>query len=335
MVERINRRVVLARRPTGELAHDLFDIEDVPLRQLDAGEVHVKVAYIGVDAFIRTTFDEGAYHGTAALRAPVTALGVGEVVASRFDGLSAGDWVTGPVMAQTDAVMPGNMFTAIDVNAAPASAYLGVLGLTTGLTAYFGMRDVAEVRDGDVVVVSAAAGAVGSCAVQIARALGAGKVIGIAGGPDKMRYLSQTLGVDGAIDYRNDDVAARLDALAPDGIDAFFDNVGGENLDRVLDRLRTGARIAICGAISQYGDMEHVRGPRLYLRLAERNSRMAGFTVTHYAEQFGEAMTQLGQWMAAGTLHLPEQVEHGIDAFPEALLKLFNGGHVGKLLVKA
>jgi len=228
--------------------------------------------------------------------------------------------------------MPAAMFKKIDTGLAPPSAYLGLLGMTTGLTAYFGLLEVVNVNEGDTVVVSGAAGAVGSVAGQLASIQGA-RAIGIAGGPDKVRYLTDTLGIDGAIDYKNDDVGARLDELAPDGVDVYFDNVGGELLDTLLDRLRTGGRVSICGAISQYDDLSDVRGPKLYLRLAERNARMCGFTVDHYADRFGEATAKLAGWMQEGRLKLPEHVEEGIERFPAALIMLFTGGHMGKLLV--
>jgi NADPH-dependent curcumin reductase CurA len=244
-----------------------------------------------------------------------------------------GDWVFGPTLAQTHALMPAAMFNKIDTSVAPPSTYLGILGLTTGLTAYFGLLDVAGVAAGETVVVSGAAGGVGSVACQLAKIAGA-RVIGIAGGPEKLRYVTDTIGADAAIDYKAGNVGQRLDELAPRGIDVYFDNVGGDLLDTVLDRLATGARVSICGAISQYENMENVRGPRLYLRLAERNARMAGFTVDHFAARFAEAIPRLVEWMRAGRLVLPEHREHGIDRFPAALVMLFRGGHVGKLLVE-
>ncbi|NJN50761.1 MAG: NADP-dependent oxidoreductase, partial [Gammaproteobacteria bacterium] len=227
---------------------------------------------------------------------------------------------------------PGAMYQKMTRRSRPPPTYLGVLGLTTGLTAYVGLLEVINVNQGDTVVVSGAAGAVGSVACQLARIAGA-RVIGIAGGADKTRYLTDTIGADAAIDYKNEDVGARLTELAPKGVDVFFDNVGGELLDTVLDRIATGARVSICGAISQYQHLDDVRGPKLYLRLAERNARMCGFTVDHYASKFGEASVRLAGWMNEGKLKLPEHVEPGIDRFPGALIKLFTGGHKGKMLV--
>jgi NADPH-dependent curcumin reductase CurA len=329
----INRRIVLASRPEGMPQESDFALEESELLPLGDDQVTVEVSHLSIDAFIRTTLDARVgHHGSIPLGAPIVALGVGKVTDSTFEGLSAGDWVTGPMMAQTHAQMPGAVFQRIDTDIAPPSAYLGALGMTTGLTAYVGLLEVVGVSGGETVVVSGAAGAVGSVACQLAKIQGAA-VIGIAGGAEKGRYLTETIGADAAIDYRNDDVAARLDQLAPDGIDVYFDNVGGELLDIVLDRLATGARVSICGAISQYDHLDDVRGPKLYLRLAERNARMCGFTVDHYSERFAEAREKLAGWMTEGRLTLPEHIETGIERFPAALNMLFTGGHMGKLLV--
>jgi NADPH-dependent curcumin reductase CurA len=329
----VNRKIVLRSRPQGLPREENFAIETETVGEPPPGMILVEVSHISIDAFIRTTLEAQGFHGSVAIGTPVTALGVGRVLASAAEGLAPGDWVAGPTLVQTHALMPGAMFQRIDVAAAPPSAYLGILGMTTGLTAYFGMLEVARVKAGDTVVVSGAAGAVGSVACQLARIHG-GRVIGIAGGPDKVRFLTETIGADAAIDYKGEDLGARLSALAPNGIDVFFDNVGGELLDLVLDRLAPRARIAICGAISQYDHLQDVRGPKLYLRLAERNACMCGFTVDHYAAQFGAASQRLRGWMNEGKLQLPEHVEAGIERFPAALAKLFTGGHLGKLLVK-
>lgn len=330
MVE--NRKIVLKSRPRGMPREENFAVETEALGEPREGMVLVEVSHISIDAFIRTTLEDGGIHGTVPIGTPVTALGVGQVIASAAEGLAAGDWVTGPTMAQTHAMMPGAMFQKIDTSVTPPSAYLGILGMTTGLTAYFGLLEVAGVNAGDTVVVSGAAGAVGSMACQLAKIHGA-RVIGIAGGPHKVRYLTDTIGANAGIDYKNEDVGARLSALAPDGINVYFDNVGGELLDTVLDRIAPGARVSICGAISQYEDLSDVRGPKRYLALAERNSCMCGFTVDHFMARFGEATPRLIAWMNEGRLKLPEDIETGIERFPAALAKLFAGGHMGKLLV--
>ncbi|MEM7100199.1 MAG: NADP-dependent oxidoreductase [Pseudomonadota bacterium] len=329
----INRKIVLVSRPDGYPKVDDFKLIEESVPELGDDQVLLAAEHLSIDAFIQTTLDgDPGFHGTMELNTPVVALGVARVVESRFDGLNQGDAVFGPIGAQTHLVGPGNMFRKLQEDAAPARAYLGALGMTTGLTAYAGMISVGEVAQSDTVAVSAAAGAVGSVACQLARIKGA-KVIGIAGGPEKVDYVVNTLGCDAGIDYKSDDVRAKLAELAPDGINVFFDNVGGEILDDVLDNITKGARVVICGAISQYDDLSSVRGPNLYLRLAERNSSMRGFTVDTFAADFPAMEADIAGWMSAGELTLPEHIVEGIDNFPEALTLLFNGGHKGKLLV--
>jgi len=331
----INRKVVLAKRPEGIPDPSCFRLEEEELAPLDEGQVRIDVSHLSIDAFIRTTFEAVAYHGSAAVSSTIPALGVGRVRESRSDRFKPGDAVAAPLGAQTVATLPDMMLQPIDEKRAPMTASLGVLGMTTGLTAYFGIREVGQVKSGDTVVVSAAAGAVGCLAGQIAKIDGAERVIGIAGGAEKCAYLTKELGFDAAVDYKGEDVDERLRELAPEGIDVYFDNVGGPMLDVVLDQIREQARVVICGAISQYhGDMSKgVRGPNLYLRLAERHARMEGFAVTHFGARFGEAESQLAEWLGAGTLRLPEQIEHGIENFGATLQMLFVGGNTGKLLL--
>jgi NADPH-dependent curcumin reductase CurA len=330
----VNRKVVLASRPRGVPAESDFRVETEPLAPLADGQVRVDVSHLSIDAFIRTALETSGYHGSVPLGGTIVALGVGRVRESRAAGYAAGDWVTGPLLAQSVATLPAPMLRVIDTTRAPATAYLGALGLTTGLTAYVGVRRVGGVRAGETFVVSAAAGAVGCVAGQVAQRDGA-RVVGIAGGPEKCRFVTEQLGFDAAVDYKRDDVAEQLRAAAPGGVDVYFDNVGGPLLDVVLDQIRLRARIVICGAISQYsGDMSKgVRGPALYLRLAERQSRMEGFAVTHFPEAHAEAEAALASWLREGRLRLPEHVEHGLERFGAALAMLFTGGHSGKLLL--
>jgi hypothetical protein len=334
MAAETNRKVVLAHRPSGIPEPSCFRVEQEALSPLEGGQVRVDVSHLSIDAFIRTSLEEVAYHQPVPIGGTITALGVGRVRESRSDRFAPGDAVMAPLGAQTIATLPDVMVQPIDEKRAPITAYLGVLGMTAGLTAYFGIREVGHVQAGETVVVSAAAGAVGSLAGQIARLDGA-HVIGIAGGPDKCRYLTKELGFDAAVDYKGEDVDARLREVAPEGIDVYFDNVGGPMLDVVLDQIREQARVVICGAISQYhGDMSQgVRGPNLYLRLAERHARMEGFAVSHFGAQFGPAQSQLADWLAEGVLKLPEHVENGIENFGATLQMLFEGGHTGKLLL--
>ncbi len=333
MADATHRRIALVRRPGGMPAPEDFRLEEGPQPELPDGQVRVAVDTLSIDAFIRTTLNEDSYHPSVPVGGTVGAIGVGRVVESRAEGLAAGDPVSGPLGAQSHAVVPPFLLRKLDLSQAPLTAWLGAVGLTTGVTAYFGIREVGAARSGDTVLVSAAAGAVGSMAAQIARLEGA-RVIGVAGGPEKVRFLEGELGLDAGIDYKGEDVDARLRELAPDGIDVFFDNVGGEILDVALDQIRERGRIVICGAISQYQNMDAVRGPSLYLRLAERHARMEGFAVTHFAERFPEAEAQLAAWLRAGDLSLHEHVEKGLDRFPAALLALFSGAHTGKVLLQ-
>lgn len=332
MAEVMNRKVVLVKRPDGMPDLDCFEVVEESLAAPQDGQVLVDVEHLSIDAFIRTTLDGAGIHGTLDKGATVMALGVGRVRSSGDDALSQGDAVFGPMGAQSHLLAPAAMFRKLDVSDTPARAYLGVLGLTTGLTSYVGMITVGAVADGDTVVVSAAAGAVGSVACEIGRIRGA-RVIGIAGGRDKVEYLENELGIAAGIDYKNEDVAARLAELAPNGVNLFFDNVGGELLDTVLDNIAPQARVVICGAISQYQHLSDVRGPSLYLRLAERNASMRGFTVDFHGAVHEQAAAELAQWLKSGEFHIREHIVEGIERFPEALLMLFNGGHTGKLMV--
>ena len=329
-----NRKVVLRQRPVGTPLDTDFEIVDSVVDSPEPENVIVQVDVLSIDAFIRTVLDEGSYHATAHLGQPVVALGVGRIIESNADGLAVGDHVFGPLGAQQIAALPGGALRKLDVSSLSPTAYLGALGLTTGMTAYFGINEVGAVKNGDTVVVSGAAGAVGSIAGQLARLAGASRVIGIAGGPAKAAFLIDELSFDAAIDYKNEDVEARLRELAPDGVNVFYDNVGGSVLDAVLMNIVEGTRVVICGAISQYEHMGDVRGPRNYLKLAERHARMEGFAVTHFHARFAEAEAALTGWLNDGSLIMREHYEHGVENFPATLRLLLNGGHHGKLLLQ-
>jgi NADPH-dependent curcumin reductase CurA len=329
-----NTRVVLTKRPVGEATPDCFSIETEELAELEPGQVRVAVEYISVDAGTRTMLRGEGFHAQVGLGETIIAGGVGRVIDSTVEGWEKGRAVRGGLGAQTIATVTPNLIESIDDSVASLSAYLGVLGGSTGVTAWIGIRRVAKPQAGDTFVVSAAAGAVGSIAGQIAKRDGA-RVIGIAGGPRKVAHLIERLGFDAAIDYKNEDVSARLRELAPDGVNVFFDNVGGPTLDAVLDNLALRARVVICGAISQYDDMDNVTGPSLYLRLAERQSTMEGFAYFHFPESIGPATAELAKWLADGSLVLSEEILEGIERYPEALQFMFSGGNIGKLLVRA
>ncbi len=330
-----NRRVFIKRRPDGMPVTEDFGIESVAVGDVASGFVVARTDTLSIDAWIRTTLSDAGMHETAALGETIPALGVGQIVESNSSDLAVGDWVYGLMSAQTHALLPASGLRKLNLQEGISpSDFAGPLNVTGGITAWVGLIRVAQVEAGDVVVVSGAAGAVGSVVVQLAKARGA-HVIGIAGGPAKCSYLVETLGADAAIDYKNGDLAQQLAEAAPAGVDVFFDNVGGETLDIVLDNLApAGARIAICGAISQYQNLDDVRGPKLYLRLAERNAMMKGFVVSHYEADYPAAMAEISALMLAGKLTLPEHVVSGIDHFPDALLMLFDGGHLGNLVVR-
>jgi NADPH-dependent curcumin reductase CurA len=313
-----------------------FGCDDEAIAPLAPGQVLVKVDTLSIDAWIRTTLSDAGMHETGDLGSTINAFGIGQVVESASPEFAVGDWAYGMLSANTLSLRQADQLTKVipEPGVAP-SEFIGLLGITTGLTAWVGLIAVGEVQAGDVVLVSGAAGAVGSCVVQFAKARGA-RVIGIAGGAAKCAYVTEQMGADAAIDYRLGDVHGQLAALAPEGIDLFFDNVGGELLDDALDNLRPsgGARVVICGAISQYQHLDDVRGPKLYLRLAERNASMRGFVVSHHAARFAEAKAEISALIREGKARLPEHVLTPIDRFPDALLMLFGGSQVGNLVVK-
>ena len=329
-----NTRVILSKRPVDDATPDCFSVETIENEALEPGQVRVAVEYISVDAGTRTMLRGEGFHAQVGLGETILAGGVGRIIESSVDGWDEGQAVRGGLGAQTIATVMPEMLEKVDDNVDSLSAYLGALGASTGVTSWIGIRKVAKPQPGDIFVVSAAAGAVGSIAGQIAKRDGA-FVIGIAGGQRKVTHLTERLGFDAAIDYKSEDVNARLRELAPNGINVFFDNVGGPILDAVLDNLAMQARVVICGAISQYDDLDNVTGPSMYLRLAERQSSMEGFAFFHFPESIGPAGAELRKWLDDGSLVMDEEILDGIERYPEALQFMFNGGNLGKLLVKA
>jgi len=330
----VNRRVVLSSRPDGPALAEHFSIQEEQLGELDSGMVRIGVEFISVDAGTRTMLQGEGFHRQVGVGQTVLATGVGRVLESADPAWKVGQAARGRLGAQTIATVKGTALDAVNDSVGSLSLHLGILGGSTGVTAWIGVRDVAKPKPGDVFVVSAAAGAVGSIAGQIAKLDGA-SVIGIAGGPTKTAYLVETLGFDAAIDYKNEDVNTRLKELAPDGINIFYDNVGGPILDAVLDNLAMRAKVVICGAISQYDNMDNVVGPSLYLRLAERQSVMEGFAYFHFPESIPKAKAELADWLEADSIVTPEHILDGLDRYPEALNFMYTGGNLGKLMVKA
>jgi NADPH-dependent curcumin reductase len=331
----VNRQLRLAQRPVGEPTPDDFEITEEDVPSPGDGDVLVKVLQISLDPAMRGWMNDApSYVPPVGLGDVMRALTSGVVIESNSDRFAAGDHVVGTLGVQEHAVVPDKVLTKVDTAMAPLAAYLGGLGMP-GLTAYFGLTEVGNLREGDTVVVSAAAGAVGSVAGQIAKAKGAGRVVGIAGGPEKCTWLVDYLGFDAAIDYKSEKVGRRLHELCPDGIDVYFDNVGGDILDAALANLAWGARVVICGAVSQYNAEGGMQGPRNYMMLLVRRARMQGFLVFDYAKQYGDALREMAQWRADGRLKTREEIASGsIEDFQPTLMKLFRGENTGKLVLE-
>lgn len=330
----VNQQCCLAARPVGLPGPETWARTEEPVPEPGDGQLVVKVLYISLDPAMRGWLtDRRSYVPPVAVGEVMRALGVGRVVASRHPEFAEGDDVSGVFGVQEYALSDGSGVAKVDPNVAPLPVYLGALGMT-GLTAYFGLLDVGKAEAGQTVVVSAAAGAVGSVVGQIAKIVGC-RAVGIAGGPEKCRFLTEELGFDAAIDYRNENVAGALRDHCPDRIHVYFDNVGGDILDAALTRLARGARVVICGAVSQYNTTGEVRGPANYLALLVDRASMQGFLVFDYAKRYGEAVQALAGWLLEGKLRSHDEVvEGGLDAFPDALLRLFTGDHIGKLVLK-
>src|ERR1700719_677247 len=326
------RQVRLAARPSGlpRLADWQFTNEAVPAP--GAGEFVTEISHLSIDPAMRGWMNAGAsYVPAVEIGAVMRAGGIGRVTASNNDGFAVGDHVYGTFGVQQYAVSDGRGVLKLDLSLAEPTAYLGVLGMT-GLTAYFGLLDIGQAKEGDTVVVSGAAGATGSVVGQIAKIKGC-QVIGIAGGQEKCRLVTEEFGFDAAIDYRLPHLRRTLRELAPGGVDVYFDNVGGEILDNVLTCLARGARIAICGAISQYNETQ-VRGPANYMMLLVARESMTGFLVFDYVDRYPQALAELAGWLKEGKLVSREHVVHGsVDAFPETLLMLFDGANTGKMVL--
>jgi NADPH-dependent curcumin reductase len=330
----MNHQVRLAARPVGLPTDSDWNITEEPLPTPAEGEFLLAISHISLDPAMRGWMNAGAsYIEPVEIGDVMRAGAVGRVVSSEHLEFPVGQYVYGNFGVQEYALSDGQGVIRIDPDLAPAETYLGTLGMP-GMTAYFGLLETGKLKEGDTVVVSGAAGAVGSVVGQIAKIKGAGRVIGIAGGEEKCRWLTEELGFDAAIDYKSEHVAAALHKAAPDRVDLYFDNVGGEILDAVLTRLARGARIVICGAISQYNATEGVRGPENYLALLVSRASMTGMVVFDYAARYGQAAAEIAGWMAEGKLSSREHVvAGGVEAFPQTLLRLFAGENTGKLVL--
>ena len=329
-----NQQVRLAQRPVGRVNSDTWQLTDEPVPSPGADEFVVAVDLVSLDPAMRGWLDDvRSYVPPVGIGEVMRAHAVGTVIESKNERFPVGTRVSGMFGAQEYAVSDGRDVTVVDTTAAPPAAWLGALGFP-GMTAYFGLLDVGKAKPGDTVLISGAAGAVGSIAGQIAKLMGC-RVIGIAGGAQKCAWLTDELGFDAAIDYRAGSIGRALRAAAPDGVDVYFDNVGGDILNSALAQLRTHARVVICGAISGYNATEPQPGPSRYLSLLINRATMAGFIIFDYQRRYPEAQAALRHWISRGDLITSEQVEPGgIAAFGDTLNLLFDGANTGKLVLE-
>ncbi|MEO7495198.1 MAG: NADP-dependent oxidoreductase [Massilia sp.] len=332
-----NQQFRLAARPVGlPKPTDWLHISE-PVRAPADGEVVVKALYLSLDPAMRGWMNEGkSYIRPVAIGEVMRAGGVGVVVASNSARFAVGDHVSGGLGVQQYWVGAADDRTAnlvkIDTALAPLPTWLNSLGMP-GMTGYFGLIEVGQAKAGDTVVVSGAAGAVGQTVGQVAKRLGC-RVVGIAGGQEKCDFVVKELGFDACIDYKNSKVGEGLKQHCPQGVDVYFDNVGGEILDTVLTRINLKARIVICGAISQYNATSPVKGPSNYLSLLVNRARMEGMVVFDFADRYHLGVAAIGQWIAEGSFKSREDIVDGIEQFPDALLMLFEGRNFGKLVLK-
>jgi len=326
-----NGQWLLAARPVGMVKESDFEYKETEIPKALDGTLVVRTLYVSFDPTQRGWMeDRESYLPPVAIGEPMRASGVGQVIESRLEGFEVGDFVHGLLGWQEYALCGPGMSKVPE--GMPITLPLHVLGLT-GLTAYFGMLDIGQPKSGDTVVVSGAAGATGSIAGQIARIKGA-RVIGIAGGPAKCSWLSDEARFDAVIDYKSENVAERLRELCPDGIDIYFDNVGGDILDSALALLAMRARVVLCGGISRYNDEKPAPGPSNYMNLIIQRARMEGFIIIDYVPRFAEGAAELAGWLGEGQLVYAEDVQDGFDNVPKTFLRLFNGKNLGKQLLK-
>jgi NADPH-dependent curcumin reductase CurA len=338
MTNTLNRRWLIADRPLGRALREAdFRLEDAPVLEPREGEVQVRTLWLGLDPSQKGFMENVAsYADATSLGGVMPGTGVGQVVASRSPRFAVGDLVCGELGWQERPIVADRDLTIVRAGLPPTAA-LGTLGMT-GRTAYFGLLHVGLPRPGDTLVVSGAAGAVGSVVGQIGKLAGC-RVIGIAGGPAKCETLVRQLGFDAAIDYKAEKLRARLRELCPNGIDVLFDNVGGSVLNDALGRVAAGARVVICGGISRYGadprkPEQLPPGPQNYFNVVFTRATITGFLVHHFAEHYATADRRLGEWLADGRLRQLEDVVEGFENAPRALMRLFDGANLGKQLLR-
>jgi len=329
-----NKQIILKNRPKGFPDENTWAIETAIIPELEEGEILIEHHYVSLDPAMRGWMnDTRSYIPPIELGHVMRAGAIGKVIKNNNNPkFEIGDCVTSWGGVQQYSLSNGDAWYKVDATLAPMPVYLGALGMP-GMTAYFGILEVGKIKEGDIVLISGAAGAVGSVVGQIAKLKGC-TVIGIAGGQEKCDYLKNELGFDEAIDYKNENIYSALKKKCPNGIDVFFDNVGGIILDAALSKLRMHAKVVICGAISQYNNKHKINGPSNYLSLLVTRSSMQGMVVTDYTKDFGTAAKQMGIWMKEGKLKSREDIYEGIENFQETYNRLFTGKKNGKLVLK-
>ena len=330
----INRKFTLAARPVGYPKPSDFDLVTEPIPVPEDGEVLVHTNYLSVDPYMRGRMnDRASYAPNVQIGEVMVGTVVGEVVASKNPGFQVGDIATGGLGWQEYGVSDGNNLRKVDPTLAPISTALGILGMP-GLTAYFGLLEICNPQAGETVFVSAAAGAVGSLVGQIAKIKGC-RAVGSAGSDEKVDYVVDELGFDAAFNYKTtEDYGAKLAELCPDGIDAYFDNVGGAITDAVFPLINVKARISICGQISQYNLENPEQGPRFLWHLIVKRAKIQGFLVFEFADKHDDGLRQMAEWIQSGKLKYREEITEGFENAPTAFIGMLKGSNIGKQLVK-
>lgn len=329
----LNLSIRLKQRPQGLPKDDTWEQIEEAIPDIAEGQVLLKVLFLSIDPAMRGWINEGkSYIEPVAVGEVMRAGAVSKVIQSKHEKFAVGDYVVGMQGVQQYAVSDGKGLQKVEPTLAPLPRYLGVLGMP-GMTAYFGLLNTGQPKAGETVLVSGAAGAVGGVVGQIAKIKGC-RVVGIAGGADKCQFLTETLGFDAAIDYKQGDLKSAIKRSCPDGVDVFFDNVGGETLDAALTQINLHARIVICGAISQYNNTTPIKGPSNYLSLLVNRAKMEGIVVFDNAKHYGAAALELAKWIQEGKLQAKEHVVQGLENFPKVLNMLFSGENFGKLVLQ-
>ena len=330
---RSNSQIVLVSHPQGMVKKSDMTLQTTTLPDhLPEGHVLVEIAYISLDPAIRgwlnpgTTYIKGVQIGEV-----VRTFSAGKIIESKNTNYQAGEYVWGLLGAQQYAIHDGQGLVKADLSKGPLSWHLGILGMP-GMTAYFGLLEKGQPKAGETVLISGAAGIVGSTVGQIAKRKGC-RVVGIAGGAAKCKFLTEQMGFDAAIDYKNEDVLAGIQRTCPDKVDIFYDNVGGDILDAALAHLALGARVVLCGSISQYNSTDP-RGPKNYMKIVTARGYITGIIVFDYVSRYAEGIADIGQWLADGQMHVQEDIDEGLENFSSTLLKLYTGENFGKLLLK-